>query len=489
MIVVTNVRRPGVIQSLGVFSATFLVRGLQDILDRATSDRPGVQAALLNPDGGIVASTHPGIGDRVPALAAALPAPLAKLPLDVSIPLSFAHAGVAYDGGLHAFRLGHGGHWVLAFFLPETTVYAAAYRGRRLAAVMGLAVLALGVVLGTLVAARIAGPLRTIAADLAQIARFRLSSIPSPQSFVREVAVVADSVDRMKAGLRSFAHYVPTDLVRALLERGAEAELGGETRVLTFHFSDIENFTTLSEHLAPDEVVQTLAEYLECMMDVIRAQGGTVKDFFGDGIMAFWNAPNPVPDHAARACRAALRARADLGALHARWAAAGKPVYRARIGLHTGAALVGNFGTRERFAFAAVGDKVNLASRLEGLNKVYGTYILASESTQAAAGGGLEWRTLDRVAVAGRTGSTLVCELLGEQGQVRADVLEARDRYEEALAAYFARQFPEAAKGFAAVTALRHHDRAAQTMAGRAEMYALSPPPPDWVGVHVQTMK
>ena len=191
-------------------------------------------------------------------------------------------------------------------------------------------------------------------------------------------------------------------------------------------------------------MVRDLAEYLDVMTGAIREHDGTVDKFMGDGIMAFWNAPNPLPDHAARACRAALRAQERLAAMRERWAAAGRPTFRARIGLHSGEVLVGTLGTAERFSYTAIGDAVNLASRLEGQNKSYGTYILASEDVRAAAGPDFEWRRLDRVAVVGRAEPTAVYELLGEVGQVSPAVLAARELYEAALDAYFAQRFDEA---------------------------------------------
>jgi adenylate cyclase len=205
--------------------------------------------------------------------------------------------------------------------------------------------------------------------------------------------------------------------------------------------------------------------------------------------MAFWNAPNAVPDHAAQACRAALRAQERLAALRPRWEAAGQPVFKARIGLHTGEVIVGNFGTEERFAYTAMGDSVNLASRLEGQNKAYGTYICASEAVRQAAGSEFEWRRLDRVAVVGRSEGTDVYELLGERGTVAPEVLEARDCYEVALAAYFARRFDEAAAAFREAAALRPDDKAAAVMARRADDLSGYPPPADWTGVFVSSNK
>jgi adenylate cyclase len=373
--------------------------------------------------------------------------------------------------------------------VPERDFLGIAEDNLHLTQVFAAAALVVAIVLGYLLANRVARPLRAIARDLERVGRFELSAEPVPSSFVQETAVVSGATERMKASLRSFARYVPTDLVRELLAHGEEARLGGQTRCLTLYFSDIQGFTSISERLPPMAVVAYLAEYLDEMTAIVNAHQGTVDKFMGDGILAFFNAPRDVPDHAAQGCRAALRAQERLAALGPRWTAEGKTAFRARIGLHTGEVVVGNIGTPERFAYTVIGDAVNLASRLESLSKVYGTSILGSDELRAAAGTGFEWRRLDRVAVVGRTEGTLVGELLGETGAVPADVLAARDRYEEALAAYFARRFADAAVGFRAAAAARPTDKAAPLMALRADDLARDPPPPAWDGIHVQTSK
>jgi adenylate cyclase len=360
---------------------------------------------------------------------------------------------------------------------------------RRVAVALAVALLLLAVMLAVRLSQGVARPLRLLADDLARVGQFELSGQPAPRSVIREVAVLSDAVDRMKASLRSFARFVPADIVRDLLAQGKEARLGGEQRCLTIHFSDIEGFTSISEQMTPSEVVNNLAEYLELMTTTLQRHGGTIDKFVGDGIVALFNAPQTVPDHAASACRAALEAQARLEDLRRRSEPLGKPLFRARIGLHIGEVLVGTFGTPDRFAYTAVGDPMNLASRLEGQNKSYGTYILASEDLRVAAGPGFEWRRLDRVAVVGRAEPTPVHELLGEVGQVAAEVLQARDRYESALDAYFAQRFGEAIEGFRAAAALLPTDKAAQAMAERAVYLQAYSPGPEWDGVHVATSK
>lgn len=237
--------------------------------------------------------------------------------------------------------------------------------------------------------------------------------------------------------------------------------------------------------MEPSELVRVLSDYLKAMTDTVRDHGGTVDKFLGDGVLAFFNAPNDLPDHATRACWAAAQAQERLCALRHTWRAEGRPVFRTRIGLHTGEVLVGNIGTPERFEYTVIGDAVNLASRLEGLNKLYGTWVLGSQAVRDAAGPGFEWRLLDRGAVTGRSGGTLVSELLGERGQVAPKVLRARDVYEEALDDYFGQRFAAATTGFRAAAAALPGNRAAELMASRAEALQHHPPPADWTGVHL----
>jgi class 3 adenylate cyclase len=473
----------------GVFNAQIFLAVLPAMLRQATSHQPEAQAVLITRQGEPLAASRPLIPERWQEAVSDLPTPFAELPLDTPIPLEFRYAGTAFIGGVQGFRTLGDADYFVGLYLPEKDLLAAILQSEQKALAAGAGLLAVGVLLGILLAARIARPLGLIAADLREVAQFRLSSGPAPRSFVSEVATVADAVERMKASLRSFGRYVPTDLVRELLAEGEEARLGGDTRVLTIHFSDIENFTHLSEHRTPTELVRDLAEYLHCMSDTIRASDGTIDKFIGDGVMAFWNAPGVVPDHAARACRAALQAQERLALLRPRWEAAGQPAFRARIGLHSGEVIVGNFGTDERFAYTALGDGVNLASRLESLNKSYGTYIMASDAVRAAAGPAFEWRRLDRVAVAGRSEGTDVYELLGERGTVAAPVLRARDLYEQALEAYFARRFGEAVVGFRAAGEARPDDKAANVLAQRAGDLSTYAPPPDWSGIYVSSSK
>jgi adenylate cyclase len=375
----------------------------------------------------------------------------------------------------------------LAVVVDQDDVTGGIYREGLIAGAIALLFTLLAVLVGIVLSARIARPVKAVTADLARVGAFDISRGASPTSFVREIHALGLSVDRMKAGLRSFGHYVPKDLVRAALAEGIDAALGGELRTLTIHFSDVENFTAISEGMEPRALVEAMGRYFELMTAAIARAGGTVDKFMGDGIMAFFNAPAPLPGHERAACLAALEAQGALAEM-ARATQAGQPILRARIGLGTGEVLVGNIGTRERFAYTVLGDEVNLASRLEGLNKLYGTRICATAALKDKAGDGLEWRKLDKVAVKGRQQGTIVCELMGVRGEVAAGVLEARDVYEQALEAYFAGEFETTGGLFAEAARLRPDDLAAKMMSERCRTLAAAPPAA-WDGIHVMREK
>jgi adenylate cyclase len=217
-----------------------------------------------------------------------------------------------------------------------------------------------------------------------------------------------DQRQRARETKRAFAQYVPSEVVNRLVEHPELLALGGEARELTLLFADLANFTTLSERLPPTTVIALLTEYLDAMSTIIHQHGGTVDKYIGDGIMAFWGAPLPDPDHAADAVRAALQMQQAMAPIAQSAAAQGWPGLAMRIGIHTGTVIVGNVGSRARFAYTAVGDAVNIAARLEGENKNYGTSILLSEATARALPPDLPVRPVDAVTVKGRVEAVVV---------------------------------------------------------------------------------
>jgi adenylate cyclase len=218
----------------------------------------------------------------------------------------------------------------------------------------------------------------------------------------------------------AFRHYVNPEIADLLAREPARLRLGGERRLISVLFSDIRGFTGIAEHLPPETLGEMLSQYLEAMTDVVFAHGGLLDKYIGDAVMAFWGAPVPADDHAARCCRAALDMLTALEQLNRRWSEAGLPRLGIRIGISSGNAIVGNFGSSLRFSYTAVGDTVNLASRLERLNKEFGTVVLISDDTRAAIGDEFVCREVGHTTVRGRTRGTTVHELVGRRSDAGA---------------------------------------------------------------------
>ena len=289
---------------------------------------------------------------------------------------------------------------------------------------------------------------------------------------------------RERRFLRSaFARYVAPEMVEQLVRHPDQLALGGETREMTVMFADVAGFTSLSEGRPPKEIVELMNECFTELTTVIQSHGGTVDKFIGDAVMAFWNAPVEQPDHAARACRATRDLLAGLQRLNAGWSQRGLPRISMRVGLATGPALVGNVGSTTKFNYTVMGDTVNLASRLEGAAKVYGTLSLIAGSTVAAAETAVPLRELDRLQVKGRSEPVPVFEVLpADPSPTQAEVY---DRYAKGLAAYRGRRFDEAHDQFAAALRIDPGDGPSKEMLTQCDDYLVNPPPPDWRGEHV----
>ena len=285
----------------------------------------------------------------------------------------------------------------------------------------------------------------------------------------------------------AFSRYVSASVVNEILKQPDQLKLGGERKNLTVLFSDIRGFTSISESLDPETVVHILNEYLTPMTEVVFHHEGMLDKYIGDAIMAVFGAPLAQPDHAARACATALEMIRRLGELKKSWAERGLPSIDIGIGINTGPMSVGNMGSEMLFDYTVIGDSVNLASRLEGLNKEYKTRIIVSESTYGNTKELFVFRMLDRVVVKGKKEPVGIYELLGTRDELPrfADRVTA---YERGFWAYQNQQWDEAVRQFQDLIA-REDDPAARIMAERCQAYRESPPPPGWNGAYVLTKK
>jgi adenylate cyclase len=401
----------------------------------------------------------------------------------------FTHEGVAYRGTYRCLSRDDTPDWLICIVVPESSILARVEKGNRQTLFIVLGVGVVAVLLSLVVALQVARPLRRVAHQTEAIGQFHLAAEPVPHSIVKEVDRLAVAMEDMKTSLRSFRKFVPADVVRALLAAGQDASLGGERRTVTIYFSDIADFTSISERLTPEQLVSQLAEYLGAQSDQIHESLGTVDKYIGDAIMAFWGAPAVNPRHALAACTAAVRNQELLRSMRQKWSAENKPLFLTRIGLNTGEVLVGNIGSAARLNYTVIGDAVNLASRLEGLNKYYGTEILISESTYLEAQDGVVARPLDWVSVKGKTAGVLIYELLGLKGEVKSNSADLVEVYSSALASYRKQDWKRAIELFEQVLRIKPEDHPASQMIKRCQEYRATSPPEGWDGVHHMASK
>ena len=314
--------------------------------------------------------------------------------------------------------------------------------------------------------------------ETAKMNRFEFTATRQAQ-WLRDIEEVLVGLERAKTAMRAMSKYVPINLVRRLYRDDQEPVLGGTTAQLSILFTDIKGFTSFSEQVEPDRLAEVLGLYLQAVTNAIQGENGTIDKYIGDSVMALWNVPEETPGHEALACRAALRSQSALTQLYDSPVWVGLPRFDTRFGLHSCLASVGHFGAPDRFNYTTIGDGVNLASRLEGLNKYYETKVVASEAIYEKAKDHFEFRLLDCVAVRGKTQGITIYELIGPRtpDAARPQVVVT---YEKAFGLYRKAEFA------AALDALRDQpgDGPSRTLAGRCREF-LDSPPEAWSGVWV----
>jgi adenylate cyclase len=384
-------------------------------------------------------------------------------------------AGAAYEVALTPLPFPG---WSLATVIPEAEFLSPVQTTLR-RAIVGLAVGALLAALLSAVLVRrvIAVPLARVVGEIRHVENFALDRVRRHSSRLAEISSLSGAIAEMAAGLSAFRKFIPADLVQMLLRRGIEARPGGSIQDLTVMFIDVAGFTGLSERLG-DRVIPILSKYLDITSEAIVANDGTIDKFIGDAVMAFWGAPTAQSNHALLCCRAALACRRaietsglsdDQGVL-----------LQIRIGINSGRMLVGNIGSELRLNYTVIGDAVNVASRLEGANKQYGTQILIGEKTKRLVGDAFVTREIDNIAVYGRAEGLAVYELVGlaeDWGGERAAWIA---HYEAGLSRYRGRDFAGANLDLEAVLREKSGDRPAQLLLDRCRLFLQSGVDEDW---------
>lgn len=412
----------------GVVAADLLLNRLEEMLGEQRLGNSGL-AVLFNDSGRIVG--HPEMSrlmDEIPERGNDLPLMSAiKLPGlsdavgtwrkgGASQQFFADDAGRSYVAAFHGIETAGNAGIKLAVVAPLDEFFAKIISERR-----GLFALALGFVLGMLplaiwLGSMLARSLRSLAQQTDEVQRFHLADRPRVHSVINEINELGRSVFTMRTAIRNFSSFVPRPIVRQLIESGASIELGGARREVSVLFTDVADFTAKTEKEDPSEVMIFTSRYFAALSEVIMKHQGTIDKFIGDAVMAFWNAPDDDPDHVVHACEAVVACVKRNSELNEQFRDEGWPAYGTRFGLHVGDAVVGNVGSSDRMNYTALGATVNLAARLEGLNKNYGTQVLVSAAVKERVEGRFAFRSVDEIKPKGFAEAVRIFELRCEAG-------------------------------------------------------------------------
>ncbi|NBY02788.1 MAG: adenylate/guanylate cyclase domain-containing protein, partial [Planctomycetes bacterium] len=328
-------------------------------------------------------------------------------------------------------------------------------------------------------------PLERMAKDVISIGEGNIVLSSEKSILVKEMIDLKEGIEKMKSGLLSFRKYIPYKVVNQVLASRKTAEPFAEKKELSIFFSDLENFTTISESLEPDKLVKMIGDHLAMCTNVIQALEGTVDKYIGDSVMAFWNAPEDCKGHELKACHAALACQEQMVLFNGRNKAEGLPELKMRIGISTGTVFVGNIGSEDRLNYTAVGDTVNLASRLEGTNKTYKTLILISDRTESGVRGQILTRPVDKVAVKGKANAIIIHEVLAKKENETPQLRKMIDLTTQAFEHYLSQRFEQAMDCYQQILAVNDDDHVAMFYIKRCRGYLDFPPPSDWDGTFI----
>ena len=374
--------------------------------------------------------------------------------------------------------------WLVGVITPQIDFISNLKKMHVTTIYISLGILILGIILISSLVSHIVTPLKKLVTETENIKHFSLDNKVVINSKIKEVIQLRNAIESMKLGLKLFQKYIPKILVRQLIESGEDVRTGGSRKTLAVLFSDIENFTTIVEKMEPNELMRQVGEYLEELSQIIIAEKGTIDKYIGDSIMAFWGAPLPNKHPSHHAAKAALRCQKKLDELNKTWEQRGSKAFITRMGIHKGEAIVGNLGSSERLNYTAIGDTINIASRLENINKNYRTKIIVSDTVYEEIKDQFFLRMIDYVIVKGRTQSFYIYELLTDDVKsLEFDLTAYNSAFEQGFLIYTQQEWDEAMKHFQKCLELYPADTIAPIFIERCQQFKSNPPEPDWVGV------
>ena len=338
-----------------------------------------------------------------------------------------------------------GVQWKLVILAPTEDFVGAFRETQKKILIISSIIFLLAIFVFYWLAKRISMPLTKLGEQALAIKKLNFSEIEPINSKIVEIQQLSKAVQSMNNSINMFAKYVPKDLVRMLLKKEEGIFLGGTKEKITVMFTDIADFTSIAEQTSPEKLMTNLSEYFDELTKIILKNKGIVDKYIGDAIMVLWGAPQKDKNQVIHACKTAIEIQEKLRLLNQKWAEEGKPILKTRIGINCGEAIVGNMGSQDRMNYTAIGDNVNLASRLEGLNKFYSSKIMVSEEVVKHSQDLFSFKLVDKVMVKGKKNGVLIYELLGPKNEYleettvsmeKAFQLYTESKWDEALSEY-----------------------------------------------------
>lgn len=339
------------------------------------------------------------------------------------------------------------------------------------------------------IARRISAPINKLVLEANKISNFDLKHDIVIKTRIKEISRLTKEMASMKRGLRLFNRYVPSQLVKALMMSGEDAQIGGTLKDMTVLFTDIEDFTSISEITAPEELMLRLSSYLSLLSTIICRNRGTVDKFIGDSVMAFWNAPVDDDNHIINACYTALEIQRKVRKLNNYWQKISRPPFKTRIGIHSGNVIVGNMGSKDRMNYTVLGDVVNTSNRLESINKCYGTEIIIGEIVAMQLTDNFVIRPLEKVIVKGKSVPETIYELIGMKENISHDQYLMSEITGEAFLLYHDQRWEEAVEMFEKVLILSPNDITTNAHIESCRENIIDPPGIGWDGIKRMRVK
>lgn len=405
---------------IGVVGADVTLEGIARFLQKQKIGKSGSEI-IIDKSGDVIASPFDDYDQRDDKLHSVveLHNPIYQRAFTVyesnnEIYFSFEHEGTEYLASATPFTYQNfPNEWIVLIVVPINDFLGETIKIHRDNLFISGGVVLLSIIAIIFLSREISRPIIKLAHQIDEIKQFHLENPIETKSSIKEIYLISNATKRMQEAIQTFSFYVPKELVQKLITQGEALELGGRSQEMTIFFSDIVGFTEISEQISPDQLMLQLSEYLDEISKVLLELEGTIDKYIGDNVMAFWGAPAPDDEHFLHACEAALISHLVVDKLNQKWEQENKPPFRTKIGIHMDQVIVGNIGTHERRNYTIIGDGVNLAARLETVNRFYQTKTIISEQLQKKIESKFLTRPVDIIAVKGKKDQVKIYELIG----------------------------------------------------------------------------